>query len=61
MTLSSTAGAGSGGGTQDQEERCFEVVATVLGIFGRMNSLASFALIYKLATDGSSNATYMHV
>ena len=33
-------GAG-GGGTEDQEELCFEVVATVLEIFGRMDSLVS--------------------
>lgn len=30
---------GGGGGTEDQEELCFEVVATVLEIFGRMDSL----------------------
>ncbi|CAK9779724.1 Golgi phospho protein 3 [Cutaneotrichosporon oleaginosum] len=32
-------GAGSGGAAEDQEELCFEVVATVLEIFGRMDSL----------------------
>ncbi|WVQ75846.1 hypothetical protein IAR50_005479 [Cryptococcus sp. DSM 104548] len=34
--------AGAGGGQEDQEELCFEVVATVFEIFGRMDSLASF-------------------
>jgi Golgi phosphoprotein 3 len=33
--------AGAGGGQEDQEELCFEVVATVLEIFGRMDSLVS--------------------
>jgi len=61
MASSSTAGAGSGGGTEDQEELCFEVVATVLEIFGRMDSLVSRAPIFGVATNGSSNATYMHV
>ncbi|RSH79979.1 uncharacterized protein EHS24_009650 [Apiotrichum porosum] len=32
-------GAGSGGGAEEQEELCFEVIATVLEIFGRMDSL----------------------
>ena len=37
-----TAGQpGAGGGGEDQEELCFEVVATVLEIFGRMDSLVS--------------------
>ncbi|ORY21758.1 Golgi phospho protein 3-domain-containing protein [Naematelia encephala] len=39
MASSSTGGAGSGGGVEDQEDLCFEVVATVLEIFGRMDSL----------------------
>jgi hypothetical protein len=34
-------GAGSGGGAEEQEELCFEVIATVLEIFGRMDSLVS--------------------
>lgn len=34
-----TSGAGAGGGQEDQEELCFEVIATVLEIFGRMDSL----------------------
>lgn len=37
----SSGGAGSGGAAEDQEELCFEVVATVLEIFGRMDSLVS--------------------
>lgn len=42
MLASSTGNAGgAGGGTEDQEELCIEVVATVLEIFGRMDSLAS--------------------
>ena len=41
MAASSSGGAGSGGGSEDQEELCFEVVATVLEIFGRMDSLVS--------------------
>ena len=41
MAASSTGGAGAGGGSEDQEELCFEVVATVLEIFGRMDSLVS--------------------
>ena len=41
MSSGSTAVAGAGGGTEDQEELCFEVVATVLEIFGRMDSLVS--------------------
>lgn len=41
MASSSSGGAGAGGGTEDQEELCFEVVATVLEIFGRMDSLVS--------------------
>lgn len=36
---STTSGAGAGGGQEDQEELCFEVIATVLEIFGRMDSL----------------------
>ena len=38
--MASGGGAGSGG-TEDQEELCFEVVATVLEIFGRMDTLVS--------------------
>lgn len=34
-------GPGSGGGGEGEEELCFEVVATVLEIFGRMDSLVS--------------------
>lgn len=41
MAVSSSGGAGAGGGSSDQEELCFEVVATVLEIFGRMDSLVS--------------------
>lgn len=44
MASASTGGAGAGGGTEDQEELCFEVVATVLEIFGRMDSLVSTRL-----------------
>jgi Golgi phosphoprotein 3 len=36
-----TSAAGAGGGQEEQEELCFEVVATVLEIFGRMDSLVS--------------------
>lgn len=36
----STNGPGAGG-QEEQEELCFEVVATVLEIFGRMDSLVS--------------------
>lgn len=39
MSTGATAGPGAGGGQEDQEELCFEVVATVLEIFGRMDSL----------------------
>ncbi|WOO84738.1 Vacuolar protein sorting-associated protein 74 [Vanrija pseudolonga] len=39
MSSSSNGTAGAGGGAEDQEELCFEVVATVLEIFGRMDSL----------------------
>lgn len=39
--MASPGGAGSGGGAEEQEELCFEVVATVLEIFGRMDSLVS--------------------
>ena len=35
------ASAGAGGGTEEQEDLCFEVIATVLEIFGRMDSLVS--------------------
>jgi Golgi phosphoprotein 3 len=41
MSTGATAGPGAGGGQEDQEELCFEVVATVLEIFGRMDSLVS--------------------
>lgn len=41
MAAGSTVGAGAGGGSEDQEELCFEVIATVLEIFGRMDSLVS--------------------
>lgn len=37
----SASAAGAGGGQEEQEELCFEVVATVLEIFGRMDSLVS--------------------
>ncbi|KAL7419114.1 hypothetical protein Q5752_005950 [Cryptotrichosporon argae] len=39
MASGAQAQAGAGGGQEDQEELCFEVVATVLEIFGRMDSL----------------------
>ncbi|WWD00867.1 hypothetical protein V866_007805 [Kwoniella sp. B9012] len=39
MAASTTGQAGAGGGQEEQEELCFEVVATVLEIFGRMDSL----------------------
>ena len=35
----SAAGPGAGGGQEQEEELCFEVVATVLEIFARMDSL----------------------
>lgn len=39
----STANApGAGGNQEGEEDLCFEVVATVLEIFGRMDSLVSF-------------------
>lgn len=41
MAATSNGSAGSGGGAEDQEDLCFEVVATVLEIFGRMDSLVS--------------------
>jgi Golgi phosphoprotein 3 len=41
MAATSNGTAGSGGGSEDQEDLCFEVVATVLEIFGRMDSLVS--------------------
>jgi Golgi phosphoprotein 3 len=41
MTSGTTSTAGAGGGVEEQEELCFEVVATVLEIFGRMDSLVS--------------------
>ena len=37
-------GAGAGGGVEGQDELCFEVVATVLEIFSRMDSLVSHTL-----------------
>jgi Golgi phosphoprotein 3 len=40
-TSASASTAGAGGGQEEQEELCFEVVATVLEIFGRMDSLVS--------------------
>ena len=43
MTSGTTSTAGAGGGVEEQEELCFEVVATVLEIFGRMDSLVSVA------------------
>lgn len=44
-TPGQASGPGAGGGGQeDQEELCFEVVATVLEIFGRMDSLVRFSL-----------------
>ena len=52
MARASGAGkdvAGAGGGTGEDEDLCLEVVATVLEIFGRMDSLVSamtpFALL----------------
>lgn len=45
MAVGQVAGPGAGGGGQDdQEDLCFEVVATVLEIFGRMDSLVSGSL-----------------
>ncbi|WVF69543.1 hypothetical protein IAT40_004321 [Kwoniella sp. CBS 6097] len=41
MAAGTTSQAGAGGGQEEQEELCFEVVATVLEIFGRMDSLVS--------------------
>jgi Golgi phosphoprotein 3 len=41
MATGNNTGPGAGGGQEDQEELCFEVVATVLEIFGRMDSLVS--------------------
>ena len=41
MAGSSSNQAGAGGGAEGEEELCFEVVATVLEIFGRMDSLVS--------------------
>lgn len=41
MATGHVSGPGAGGGQEDQEELCFEVVATVLEIFGRMDSLVS--------------------
>ena len=41
MIAGSSGGAGSGGGQEEQEELCLEVVATVLEIYGRMDSLVS--------------------
>ena len=41
MATGAPAGPGAGGGSEEQEELCFEVVATVLEIFGRMDSLVS--------------------
>ena len=40
MSTGAPAGPGAGG-QEEQEELCFEVVATVLEIFGRMDSLVS--------------------
>lgn len=50
MAASSSGGAGAGGGTEDQEELCFEVIATVLEIFGRMDSLVSNRSLIGLTT-----------
>ncbi|RXK39177.1 golgi phosphoprotein 3 [Tremella mesenterica] len=44
MLAGSTQGAGAGGGQEGEEELCFEVVATVLEIFGRMDSLTLVSL-----------------
>jgi Golgi phosphoprotein 3 len=41
MTASLSGTAGAGGGQEEQEELCFEVVATVLEIFCRMDSFVS--------------------
>jgi Golgi phosphoprotein 3 len=41
MAADSAGGAGAGGGQEEQEELCFEVIATVLEIFCRMDSLVS--------------------
>ena len=38
----STAGPGAGGGSEQEEDLCFEVVATVLEIFARMDSLVRY-------------------
>lgn len=45
MSSGNTA-AGSGGASEDQEDLCFEVVATVLEIFGRMDSLVSLTTTF---------------
>lgn len=50
MATGHVGGPGAGGGQEDQEELCFEVVATVLEIFGRMDSLVSPDCL--LADDG---------
>lgn len=55
-----TSAAGAGGGQEEQEELCFEVVATVLEIFGRMDSLVSlicgreWSVADYVALDGES-------
>lgn len=42
MASTATNGGATGtGGADEQEDLCFEVVATVLEIFGRMDSLVS--------------------
>lgn len=44
LTETAGTGPGAGGGQEGEEELCFEVVATVLEIFGRMDSLVSLWL-----------------
>lgn len=55
MAASSSGGAGAGGGGEDQEELCFEVVATVLEIFGRMDSLVSQQSIWWLIVSSNGS------
>lgn len=48
MAASTSGGAGSGGGKEETEELCFEVIATVLEIFGRMDSLVRRLFLCRL-------------
>lgn len=52
---------GAGGKQESEEDPCFEVVATVLEIFGRMDSLVSLIiLVIKPGADVAALILVMH-